>query len=262
MFNDVGLKMERFLIFAGAGVSQESGLNTFRDAGGIWTQYNVMELCNFQKWATATKESDPLREKIFEFYNYRKKEIQKAKPNAAHYKVAEWQQRYGDKVVIVTSNIDDLFEKAGCTDVIHVHGETTNMKCAACGEVWDIGQDEFEHEPRCPHCNSRYTKPNVVFFGEGAPRYADMFYHFHAKRRSRDDVILYAGSSMSVIHPGTIFGDVRKDRKAHWGHKILVNKDTDVDDSLFDHAFYGLATEEFQKVDEFIQGIDFQGKTT
>jgi NAD-dependent deacetylase len=246
--------MGRLLIFAGAGVSQESGLSTFRDTGGIWTQYNVDELCHIQKWIDATKENTPLREEIFEFYNQRKKEIQKALPNAAHFKVAEWQQRYGlDKVVIVTSNVDDLFEKAGCTNIIHVHGETTTMKCAACGEVWDIGQAEYDHTTHCPKCDSRYTKPNIIFFGEIAPKYNDMNYHFHPDRRSQDDVFVYAGSSMSVLHPVTLLGNPRKDPRANWGHKILVNKDTDVCTSLFDYAFFGKATEEFENVDELIQ---------
>ncbi len=247
--------MDRFIIFAGAGISAESGLSTFRDAGGIWNQYNVEELCNYQKWLTATKENSPLRAQIFEFYNDRKKEIQQAEPNSAHFKVAQWQQRFGSKVRVITSNIDNLFERAGCAQVLHVHGETTHMHCGACSRIWFIGEAPFDPKLRCPYCGSRYTKPNVVFFGERAPNYSPMFTEFHPKRRTRADVLLYVGSSMTVLPPCVLFGDGKKHRKANWGHRILVNKEQSTQDALFDFAFYGLATEKLLEVDTLVNSL-------
>lgn len=249
--------MDRFIIFAGAGISQESGLSTFRDTDGIWNQFNIDELCNYTKWLNATKNETDLRAQIFEFYNLRKVAIQQAQPNAAHFQVAQWQQRFGDKVIIITSNIDDLFEKAGCTNVLHVHGETTHMHCATCAKNWHIGDAPFDPEPRCPHCGSRYTKPNVVFFGERAPNYGSMFAHFHPKRRTRNDVLLYVGSSMTVLPPKLLFGDGKKDQKANWGHRIFVNKDRPSEPIPFDFTFYGLATEKLPEVDMLLTRLTY-----
>jgi NAD-dependent deacetylase len=151
----------------------------------------------------------------------RKREIRKAQPNAAHFRIAEWQEQFGGRVKIVTSNIDDLFEKAGCTDVVHIHGETEHMKCAACDHKWFIGEDEFNSQDLCPNCGSELTKPNVVFFGEGAPEYQTMARVFDPKRRSADDHLFYVGSSMQVVGPAHVFGAPAK--RWNVGTKVLID---------------------------------------
>lgn len=237
--------MNRLLIFTGAGISAESGLSTFRDSEGLWTKYDIDEVCNYINFRKY-KEDTEKRKNMFDFYNQVKKSILKAEPNAAHYQVAKWQKEYGsDRVIIMTANIDNLFEKAGCEDVIHVHGDIFNMQCAACKHIWNIGEDEYE-DVRCPHCNSRLTKPHIVFFCEDAPEYEKMNYHFHTKRRHANDILLYVGSSMSVIHPSRLFGE---GKNAQLGKKILVNKDRGDSDYLFQEKYYGLATEMLAKVD-------------
>ncbi len=237
--------MNRLLIFAGAGISAESGLSTFRDTNGLWTKYNIDEVCNFINFRKY-KDDEEKRKNMFKFYNEVKKSILKVNPNTAHYQVAKWQEEYGeDRVIIMTANIDNLFEKAGCKKVTHVHGEIFHMQCAACQHTWEIGENEYE-DMRCPHCNSRLTKPNVVFFYENAPEYETMMYHYHPKRRNADDILLYVGSSMSVIHPTILFGT---GKNSQLGSKVLVNKDIGSDDYLFQHKYYGLATEMLNKVD-------------
>lgn len=239
--------MNRILIFAGAGISAESGLATFRDSGGIWDQFDVNEVCNIHSFKKA-KEDQIKRAKIFEFYNLVKKEILKAEPNEAHKQIAKWQKKYGkDRVIITTANIDNLFEKAGCEDVIHVHGEIFNMHCFACSHTWEIGNNEYNHTERCPKCHSRLTKPNVVFFGEMAPLYEKLAYHFHIKRMQSDDIILYIGSSMSVIPPTKL---ITHPNHKNTGQMVLVNKEINDLDILFNHRYYGNATEELLNVDQ------------
>lgn len=240
--------MNRLLIFTGAGISAESGLSTFRDSEGLWTKYDIEEVCNFINFRKYKDDANK-RHNMFQFYNEVKKSILKAEPNAAHYQVAKWQKEYGtERVIIMTANIDNLFEKAGCEKVTHVHGDIFNMQCAACQNVWSIGNEEYE-DVRCPKCNSRLTKPHIVFFYENAPEYESMGYHFHPKRRHADDLLLYVGSSMSVIHPTVLFGE---GKNSHLGKRILVNKDKGVSDYLFQEKYYGLATELLKRVDEDI----------
>lgn len=243
--------MNRLLMFSGAGISAESGLSTFRDTGGLWTQYDINEVCNlinFKKY----KEDTEKRRHMFDFYNAVKKAILQAEPNQAHFQVAQWQKEFGkDRVIITTANIDNLFERAGCENVIHVHGEIFNMHCSTCQYTWNIGDNEYE-DVRCPYCNSRLTKPNIIFFNEHAPEYENMNYHFHPKRRHKDDVLLYVGSSMSVIHPTRLFGTGRNSQS---GLKVLVNKDKGEDDDLFQEKYYGLATEMLPLVDKEIISV-------
>lgn len=240
--------MNKLLIFSGAGISAESGLSTFRDPGGLWKKYNIDEVCNFINFRKYKNDKDK-RMNMFQFYNDVKKTILKAEPNEAHYQVAQWQKQYGaDRVVVTTANIDNLFEKAGCEKVTHVHGEIFHMHCAACKHTWYIGEAEYEDVP-CPHCHSRLTKPNIVFFYEQAPEYDTLHYHFNPKRRQADDILLYVGSSMSVIHPTILFG---MGKNSQLGTKVLVNKDKGNDDFLFNEKYYGLATVMMKKVDEDI----------
>lgn len=237
----------RILIFAGAGISQESGLSTFRDNGGLWEQYDVMKICNFKQFLVDVESSSNGRMEMFDFYNMRKREIHKAEPNIAHYTIASWQQKFGvDRVKIVTSNIDDLFERAGCSGVVHVHGETEHMHCAACGYNWHIGDSEFDAEAKCPECDSHFTKPNVVFFGEHAPEYATMHEIFNPKSYQKGDIIFYIGSSMTVIPAEVII------RRSGWDKNspftILVDTNAkrlaDVSpDGLFDLVEQGSAVD-------------------
>lgn len=240
--------MNKLLIFTGAGISAESGLSTFRDSEGLWKKYNIEEVCNFINFRKY-KDDKNKRSNMFKFYNDVKKSILKSEPNAAHYQIAKWQKEYGnEKVIIITANIDNLFEKAGCENIIHVHGDIFNMQCVACSNVWSIGNEEYE-DIRCPQCNSRLTKPHIVFFYENAPEYEKMNYHFNPKRRHSDDLLLYIGSSMSVIHPTTLFGI---GKNSQLGKKILVNKEKNSSDYLFQYKYYGLATEMLKIVDEEI----------
>ena len=119
------------------------------------------------------------------------------------------------------------------------------MHCVACSHVWNIGTNEYNHRERCPRCNSRLTKPNIVFFNENAPMYEKLDHDFNLKRRNNDDLILYVGSSMSVIPPSRLIQ--KRNNKLN---NILVNFDKQHEDVWFGHQYYGKATEQMKIVNE------------
>lgn len=224
----------KILIFAGAGISAESGLNTFRDKEGIWTKYKIDEVCNYYNFLKMKKDSSK-RKYLFDFYNEIKNECNKAQPNESHLEIAKWQHIYGENnVKVVTANVDDLFEKAGVKNVLHVHGDLNHAHCTSCQNIWE--ETIFNHEKRCSACNSRQTKPNVVFFGEIAQNYILMNSIFKEKNRDKNDFIVAIGTSFNVIGAERI---VHKKNS----NTILINKEATHDDHWFNHHLIGNATE-------------------
>jgi NAD-dependent deacetylase len=146
----------RIVVLSGAGLSAEAGLGTFRDVGGIWTRYDLNEVATPQGFL-----ADP--EKVHAFYNARRANMRAAEPGPAHAALARLSRRAG--VTLVTQNVDDLLERAGARDVIHMHGELGRAKCDACEAVWPA-PDEMRAEDPCPRCGARATRPDVVWFGE------------------------------------------------------------------------------------------------
>jgi NAD-dependent deacetylase len=183
----------KYYFFTGAGLSKESGLNTFRDSNdGTWVHHDLNQVCNFLTYKNNL-------DAVFDFYTNRKKEILNAQPNEAHKIIAEIQKDLGiDRVAIYTQNIDDLLERAGCKNVIHLHGNIQEMKCYGCGHIWNIGLELYNEHRKCPRCSCvRAIKPNVVFFQEQAPEYAKL--HILRKTVMADDAIIAIGTSFNVI---------------------------------------------------------------
>lgn len=152
----------RAFVLTGAGVSAESGLGTFRDAGGLWARFDPMKLATPEAFA-----ADP--ETVHDFYNLRRRNLVAARPNAAHAALARLGQglaaRGGD-LFLCTQNIDDLHEQAGSSPVHHMHGELLMARCTACGvaSAWreDLGLGSI-----CPACSrAGGMRPDVVWFGE------------------------------------------------------------------------------------------------
>ncbi|MFN6977979.1 MAG: NAD-dependent deacylase [Gemmobacter sp.] len=154
----------RILVLTGAGVSAESGLGTFRDAGGLWARHDLADLATPEGFAR-----NPAL--VHDFYNARRADARAAAPNAAHRALAALAEGGGDAVTLVTQNIDDLHERAGARDVIHVHGAINRACCAACGHRWDAPAVMHPADP-CPACAAPATRPDVVWFGE-MPRHMD-----------------------------------------------------------------------------------------
>ena len=178
--------MNEILILSGAGLSADSGLSTFRGNGGLWENYNVMEICSVEGFAKD-------RQKVLNFYDNRRIELKNVAPNSAHKMIAEIKEKYPDKIAVLTQNIDDLLERAGCHDVVHLHGELTKLRCESCGHEFYIGY-ESQKNKKCPKCGSSRVRHNVVMFGEMAPFYATLY------ARLRDmKLFICIGSSGEVL---------------------------------------------------------------
>lgn len=146
----------RVVVLSGAGLSAEAGLGTFRDVGGLWSQYDLSEVATPEGFAR-----NP--DLVHDFYNARRANMLEAHPTAAHDALAQLSQRLG--VTLVTQNVDNLLERAGARDVIHMHGELARALCGACGHRWDAPR-QMSAPGACPACGMAATRPDVVWFGE------------------------------------------------------------------------------------------------
>jgi len=150
--------MKHLVVLTGAGISAESGLKTFRDANGLWEGHNVMEVASPEGFA-----ANP--ELVLEFYNQRRKQLLQVKPNKAHFDLAELEKHY--KVTIITQNVDDLHERAGSTNVIHLHGElfkvrSTKNQTHVMRWTKDLNLGDLDDK-------GHQLRPHIVWFGEAVP---------------------------------------------------------------------------------------------
>jgi NAD-dependent deacetylase len=178
--------MAKVVIFTGAGISAESGLSTFRDADGLWEKYRIEEICTHGclNWN---------RENTLTFYDARREQLSSVTPNAAHYAIAKLHEKYPNDIAIITQNVDDLFERAGCKDVLHLHGFLPNLRCEQCGKAHLIGYSKQERDFTCKTCGGSF-RPDIVFFGEAAPMYEHLY-----KEMEECEFLVIIGSSGNVI---------------------------------------------------------------
>ncbi|PHR54071.1 MAG: NAD-dependent deacetylase [Arcobacter sp.] len=191
------------MIISGAGLSAESGIKTFRDHDGLWENYDVMKVCSTQGW-----EAD--RELVTQFYNARRKDLEDKEPNAAHFALAKLEKMYPNKIYNLTQNVDNLLEKAGCTEVTHLHGTLTDLRCEDCNHIWDVGYHSQEEYGYCPLCESTSVRHNVVMFGEAAPAYEKIY-----EAISNCKLLIAIGTSGQVIDIVPIAREFQ--------HSILIN---------------------------------------
>lgn len=158
---------KKVMILSGAGLSAESGLKTFRDGNGLWEEHDVMEVCSASGFAR-----NPT--KVREFYNERRAQLAKVQPNHAHKVIAELKAHYKDDLFVVTQNVDDLLERAGCAGVVHLHGFLPELYCSACGFVQNVGYDA-QKNTLCPKCKQPFLRHNIVMFEEAAPQYSTLY---------------------------------------------------------------------------------------
>lgn len=148
----------RVVVLTGAGISAESGVATFRDAGGLWEGHRVEEVATPEAFA-----ADP--ETVQRFYDMRRRAVAQAQPNAAHLALARLEGSIGDDLLVVTQNIDDLHERAGTSRLVHMHGELLRALCTSC-EGRPVWRDDLIGAPPCPECGAASLRPDVVWFGE------------------------------------------------------------------------------------------------
>lgn len=179
------------VILTGAGISAESGLGTFRDAGGLWEQYPLEQVATPEGF-----HDNPTL--VHEFYNARRANCTAASPNAAHTALAKLEQHHADQVLIVTQNVDNLHERAGSKNVWHMHGALNRAKCQDCDHRWDAPAVMLPSDP-CPNCAEHWTRPDVVWFGEMPYFMDEIFERLHAA-----DLFVSIGTSGNV-YPAAAF---------------------------------------------------------
>ncbi len=227
-------------ILTGAGVSAESGLGTFRDAAGLWTQVDVAAVASIEGYL-----ADPQR--VLDFYNTRRANLGAALPNSAHYALArleaEWAAR-GGCVTVCTQNIDNLHERAGSRNVVHMHGELSKTRCHDCGDVREAEGALFV-AMGCEQCGRiGGLRPHVVWFGE-APLEMDSLYAALAEA----DLFIAVGTS-GAVYPAAGFVAFANEVGAETMEINLAPSDNA---GLFGHARYGAASEALPAfVEEFL----------
>lgn len=180
------LRTGRVVVLTGAGVSAESGLATFRGAGGLWEGRDPVELATPEAFRT-----DPRT--VWRFYVERREKAARASPNAGHRALACLEQALGDRFLLVTQNVDGLHERAGNRRIVRLHGSLWRLRCVRCGD--EDEELDLTASHRC-RCGGR-RRPGVVWFGEPLP---DGAFESAADAASRADVILVAGTS-SMVYP-------------------------------------------------------------
>ncbi len=218
--------MTRIVILTGAGISAESGLGTFRDEGGLWSQHRIEDVATPEGFAR-----DPLL--VQGFYNARRVGAAAAKPNAAHKALARLQRDWSGDVTLVTQNVDDLHEKGGSPQVIHMHGELAGALCAACGHRWRAPA-EMAPDESCPACQGPHGRPDVVWFGE-MPYHMDRIYTALAQA----DLFAAIGTS-GQVYPAAAFV---QEAASAGAHTVEINLEPSAVTSDFDECRQGAATE-------------------
>ena len=177
--------MKKLVVFTGSGISSESGLKTFRETGGLWEEYDVMEVASYEGWLR-----DP--ELILRFYNERRAQLKNAVPNPGHMGLVELEEFFD--VTVITQNVDNLHERAGSRKVIHLHGELTKVRSTGNESlVYDIGYEGIVMGDTCEE--GHQLRPDIVWFGEPVPAIS-----VAARICSAADIFAVIGTSL-VVYP-------------------------------------------------------------
>ncbi|HEY8915185.1 MAG TPA: NAD-dependent deacylase [Chitinophaga sp.] len=172
----------RLVVLSGAGISAESGIKTFRDSNGLWEEYDIYEVASPQGW-----QKNPAL--VLEFYNLRRKDVSNAQPNAAHLGLAQLQEKYD--VRIITQNIDDLHERAGSKQVLHLHGQIFQMRSVLDEErIYPITEDIKLGDLAA---DGGQLRPHIVWFGEAVP-----MIEVALKEVLQADIFVVVGTSLNV----------------------------------------------------------------
>ena len=223
-------RQRSIVVLTGAGISTESGLPTFRGGDGLWLGWRLEDVATAEAFA---RQPDVVQR----FYDLRRRQLltQEIAPNPAHRALAKLEQRWPGSMQIVTQNIDDLHERAGSKNLVHMHGELLKARCTACAAVspW---RDDLAITHRCPACGGAHVlRPDVVWFGE-MPLELDAIYEALAAC----DLFLTIGTSGQVYPAAGFVAEVRRHGRAH---SVELNLEPSAVDSLFAERRHGPASE-------------------
>ena len=196
------MNKKKIVVFTGAGVSKESGIETFRDSGGTWEKMDVNEVATPEGW-----KKD--KEKVLDFYNARREQLSNVEPNQAHKLISELEKEHD--VTVVTQNVDDLHERAGSTNVLHLHGELTKVRSSLyhggmldIPETISVGYKPINVGDKCPETGSQ-LRPHVVWFGE-MPQNIEQTY----KALGEADILLIIGTTLFIEYSTSMLGHTQR----------------------------------------------------
>ena len=235
-FQNLFMSKKKLVVLTGAGISAESGLKTFRDSDGLWEGYDIEDVATPRAW-----EKNP--QLVLEFYNYRRREVAKAQPNAAHIGLAELQDDFD--VHIITQNIDDLHERAGSKKVFHLHGEIFKMRCERNEElVYEI-RDDINWGDKSE--KGFQLRPHIVWFEEPVPMIEEAM-----KITRTAEIFVVVGTSL-VVYPAAGLVNF-----APWQiPKFIVDKRIPYTSSLYNLTAIEMpATEGVKELQKRLKGLD------
>ena len=217
------------LILTGAGISKESGLDTFRDADGIWAKHDLADVATLEGF-----QRDPSL--VLEFYNARRRQLADptVQPNAAHRALAQLEQEWPGDVLIVTQNIDDLHERSGSANLIHMHGELLKARCLDTGEIFDW-RDDITLDSRSPASGrAGGLRPHIVWFGEMPIEMSRIY-----------DALMTCQLFVSIGTSGNVYPAAGFVQQASFAgaRTIELNLEASSGHGLFDEAIHGPASE-------------------
>ena len=175
--------MKKLVVLSGAGISAESGIRTFRDMDGLWNEYDIMEVASPEAW-----EKNP--NLVHQFYNERRRQLFKCKPNNAHYLIKDLEKYFN--VDIISQNVDDLHERAGSSNVLHLHGELKKARSTVDSSlIYELNKWELSLKDKCEKGSP--LRPHIVWFGESVPTISKA-----TEMVKQADLFLIIGTSMNV----------------------------------------------------------------
>ena len=222
------VRFKNIVILTGAGISAESGVKTFRDNDGLWENHHIEDVATPEAFGRNPHL-------VHSFYNQRRAQLRSVKPNPAHKALARLQQELPGTVSIITQNVDDLHERGGAEDVIHIHGELTQIRCKACVTI-HTWEGDCTQASTCPKCDrAAMLRPNIVWFGE-----MPFFMGKIIDRLASCDLFISVGTSGNVYPAAGFVANVQAMGRAH---TIEVNLEPSEGASQFAERRQGKAGE-------------------
>ena len=203
--------MKNIVVFSGAGISAESGLGTFRDSGGLWEKYKIEEVATPEAF-----QSNP--KLVLDFYNIRRRQLLNTKPNQAHYALNRLKSKFN--LSIITQNIDDLHERSGSKNVLHLHGKLRQSKSTLDYSVFPILGTELNLGELCP--KGSQLRPNVVWFGESVPLMEEAI-----NLVLQADIFIIIGTSLNVYPAASLLNYSKKAEKI-----IIIDPNADFQEGI------------------------------
>ena len=218
------MKPENIVILTGAGISAESGIDTFRDAGGLWENHSIYDVATPEGFARYP-------DMVLRFYDERRAKLGTVEPNPAHTALARLEAEFAGDILLVTQNVDNLHERGGSTNVLHMHGELNSALCTSCGtrSPWT---GTLRDRPACPICQAPPLRPDVVWFGE-------MPYQMGRIERALEQCDLFVSIGTSgAVYPAAGFVN---GAKAMGARTLELNLEPSEGSAVFHEARHGPA---------------------